>query len=272
MHHDPVSEQILADDLPPGTILSVSNEHIRWGGSAFLLGQLRAVAAAKQAGAGWIVVLSAQDYPVQSLREFEKRLLRCSGDALLETFEAQPDYEGILSRYSRQGIELSDRVDRLLRRPALSAVVKGSRVLKHQRRPRGMPGRLERRYAKPPLPPGMRVTAGSNWWTLGPRAVDVLLAHYEGQSPLLRHFLGTYIASEAFVHTALALERQIVVEKNHKLHYIVWQNWSPVFLTERDMPELLSGEVPFARKFEAGAPVLDLLDQHLERSKGRGIA
>ncbi len=117
------------------------------------------------------------------------------------------------------------------------------------------------RYLKSPLPPSWRCFAGSQWMTLSPKAVELLLRVHAGDQLLREHFRNTPCPDEAYFHTILGNSPEVTLSQGNR-RYVDWSRGNPTTLAESDLPAMLASGAHFARKFDPAidSRVLDRLD------------
>ncbi len=118
--------------------------------------------------------------------------------------------------------------------------------------------RVESRTSRIPL------YGGSGWFVLHREALK-LVTDREATEEVRRTLRTAKLPDEMFVHTVLAnspLRDRLV---NAGLHYGDWSRNgpSPATLTDAHWDDLVATPALFARKFEAGSPVLDRIDREL---------
>ncbi len=128
-------------------------------------------------------------------------------------------------------------------------------------------GRTRRIGPRRPLPPGVRVYGGSQWWGLSAaclREVLVAVARRDPRVRLLRHAL---IPDELFFQTLLAESPLGPTITRAQTSFAAWdaEVRHPLVLTRDALPALRAAPTPFARKFDLDVDpgVLDLVDAEL---------
>src|SRR3954471_24669328 len=244
VHHDPRRAA-----LGPIDALVIPPRPIEWGHGSQLAAVLRCLRWMTSHEWDWLVLLSAQDYPVRPMAAIEAELLAAPYDAFIRFKPVPPrilrrgGVDEFARRYTyrwRPNLKGSDpfmfaRLDPLVQVRALPS---GTYV--------GFP-------ARPPLP----VFHGSDWFSLSRRAVETVLAAPEA---VVDHFLHTIVPTEAFVHTVLASSALRRADDHRR--YAVFEapsSPSPRVFGLGDVDEVLASGADFARKFEDTA-VLDAID------------
>lgn len=218
-----------------------------WGGWGIVAATLEAIRAARRDGAGTVVVLSGQDYPVKPTGHVLAFLAEHEGATFLE-HRAMPRADwappGGMDRFQARGLRLPGR----------------TLLWQDRRRTRWLP---VQRVDIAPLQP----FHGSALCTLSAAACDYLLAHLAENPAAQRGFRAMQMPDESALHSVLASSslRDTLVDDN-----LLYADWSangahPEVLTERHLPVLASPAYLYARKFdlEARPEVLDRVDAEL---------
>ncbi|OAY78709.1 Beta-glucuronosyltransferase GlcAT14A [Ananas comosus] len=119
-------------------------------------------------------------------------------------------------------------------------------------------------------------THGNRSWTLHDSQIRYLLGYPEKRTTkriqtiyrtLLMYYTNFLSSPEGYFQTVVCnaetFKRTVV---NHDLHYIAWDvppKQHPNALTAADLPKMVKSGAAFARKFDRGEPVLDLIDSEL---------
>ncbi|RWW05591.1 hypothetical protein GW17_00031129 [Ensete ventricosum] len=84
---------------------------------------------------------------------------------------------------------------------------------------------------------------------------------------VLMYYANFISSPEGYFHTVICNAQEFRnTTVNHDLHFISWDNppkQHPHYLTMDDMPRMVEGNAPFARKFHKDDPVLDKIDAEL---------
>ncbi|MEZ0164124.1 hypothetical protein AB2L27_04995 [Kineococcus sp. LSe6-4] len=225
----------------------------------------------------WVLTLSEQDYPVAPAAALRARLRDTAADAVVDAQPVAQTRDPLTARDVRRryGFRYATlpswpggrRSPRPVRRAAellALAVERSQPFVRLYLMPTGtgLPPKVGRR-ASPPVA-GVEVWWGSAWFALSRRALQVFLDRLqtpEGQA-LLGFFDRTVIPTEAFVHTLLAAEPGLVVERAalHEIRFSDPASGRPDEFGRGDLEHLLGCGRFLARKFAPGDPVLDDLD------------
>ena len=190
----------------------------------------------------WLLLVSGQDYPAQSLRLTEDALAATEADAMLRYFPVPDDpADDVIPWQAR----CRQRYLHRLRIP-------GNR--------RSVP--FPRR---PPFRDGMRLYIGDMWANLSRPAVDHLLAQYRTQTRVRRYLSWCSVPDEALLPTLLlngSDHLQVVAERKRFIRWVEGHP-HPETLTERDVEAIAASGDFFARKvtMEQSATLLDRLDE-----------
>lgn len=189
----------------------------------------------------WLVVVSGQDYPAQSVRTTERELLASDADAFvrhLEVTAAPPADEIPWQAACRR---------RYLRRRRLP----GSR--------RSVP--FPRRH---PFGEERRLYIGDTWVNLSTPAVHHVLEQFDRLGQVRRYFDSCSNPDEALLPTLLLNDADDLRIVNDRKRFIRWSPGAahPEVLTEDDAPQLLASGAYFGRKVElpSSRALLDRLD------------
>lgn len=237
---------------------------VYWGDASFLDAIL---AALRHIGPGipgdWVTVLTGQDYPIARLLDYEAFLESSGADMLLEETAGSAGIEALHRRSLVRVLRVPGFVRRrrqLLR--VVAGVVRRAPGLEWMEVPPGVPEAVLVPRRRTPFGPDLTPHKGADQFALGHRALLALL----GADPrLLAYFRSTRIPSEAYVHTVLLNDTDLVNEAG-MLHHTVWgASAHPELLDEVPAEELMARRpFWFARKFSPNAAVLDDLDRLLD--------
>lgn len=214
----------------------------------------------------WLVYLSGQDYPVQSLAASESRLAASEYDAYLSWVDAAgPSPEG-RRRQGRLRYEYRYR-DLPRAAPALRLLraLNGAQHLWHVHLTYGP--RLGVRARRTPFGPDLRPCWGSQWTTLRRAAAERVAEVARADSPLAAYFARTVCPDEAFAQTVLVNDPHFRL-CNDNLRYVDVagaRDGRPRILRLADGPALVAGGYAFARKLDAAvdSAILDWLDARM---------
>lgn len=293
VHHDVFHGELPGALVEPfgDTHLLTSGQRIFWGDSSITEVCCWSLAWMREHLAfDWVVLLSAQDYPIKPLAGLADDLARNGADAV---FRATP-----VSEVAR-AVERMDMRNRYLyhyrparagrrgARPhgAASVLRRGAGVLvfalntvqplvKLYRLPEGMPYRFGWRARWTPFDSGRPCWKGSTWFALSRGALDYVLTYLAGHPEYADHYRRTMVPDESMFATIVCNAPELRVA-NRDVTYTRWANWRsghPDTFRAADLSELVTAPQYFARKFDldTDARILDDLDQFIAQA-GRPV-
>jgi len=263
-----VSHDRKSPPLDPGRLAEVeavgrvTPTPVTWGDASYLHSILAVVRDEPLAPTDWLVLLTASDYPLRPLADFERHLAACGADALLEAPEPGPALDAVTARYRRRSVRPPAwLVDGRRRARLVAAAARRLPGVLWCPQPHGIPPTLEVRRLRTPFGPDLALHKGCDLFALDGRARERLLA---APPRLLRYFDRTAVPSEAYPHTVLRNDPAVVV-RPEMLHFGEWVGSPhPRHLGVEDLPAMLGSGRWFARKFRPEDPVLDRLDALLD--------
>jgi len=268
LHHDFSQAPLDVSRLPAG--VQVVREHLRtsWGSWNIVEGILRALELLyREEGPDYAALLSGSDYPVAPPSRVIEDLRSGGADAYLDArpvdpWHRDPGPPGPLGYRVNQGAGNQHLCfKRYYHRTFGWRSRKWLRVHVRSRR------------LSPPFSPfsrRFRCWAGELWCTLGRRAVESVLRARRSRPDLVRWFASHDVPDEAFIHTVTRNDPELRIDPRN-FRYVDWSQGShPRSLSVEDLPAIDTSGAHFARKFAAGAPVLDLLDARLGLASGAG--
>ena len=253
----------------------------RWGGYALAADLLDAIGwAADNLDAGWLAVLSGQDYPLRSLNSYGRQLSASGLDAFVSAQPVAPvrppatDSGAVYTyvRYFFRWRELpawmlgwirGDQAVALLRR-VQRRVSLAQPLVFWWSLPSGGGDMIGVRRRHPPFTAGFTCYKGSQWMTLSHRAAAALVAFTREHPEILNLYRESLIADESLPVTILCNDPRLrVARDNH--HFIRMDGGGDAHaatLGLADLETLRASGRWFARKFDASADagVLDQLD------------
>jgi hypothetical protein len=209
----------------------------------------------------WLIYLSAQDYPVQPLRQSESALADADCDGFLKIWPA----------LRRERGKVRDRRYRYRYYDAPAWAATPLRALRWANRLQSKVHlqfvygpRVGVRLARVPLPAGWTLYRGKQWSTLRRACAEWLLDAVARERAVVDYFRRTICPDEALVQTLLVNAGRFRLVADD-LRYSDWtgsRDGHPRVLGVADLPVITSGRFHFARKFDPGADaeVLDRLD------------
>jgi hypothetical protein len=123
---------------------------------------------------------------------------------------------------------------------------------------------VNRYLSKPGWHHGYVCYAGSQWMTLGLRAIYYLSDCFSQRHPLVDYYRKCFIADESLIHTLL-VNSNLMRLKNTNWRYVDWIRGYPKTITTDDLERIADSGAHFARKFqgESANSVLDEIDRRL---------
>jgi hypothetical protein len=231
----------------------------------------------------WMVLLSAQDYPIKPLAGLAYDLERGGADAVFQasplsqlpgTFERISTRHRYLFQYQparagRQGAR-SRGARTFLRRRTRSLVAAlniAQPLFKLYWLPDGMPYRLGWRARKTPFSRNLPCWKGSQWFALSRGALEYVLTYLDDHPQYVDYYRRTMVPDESMIATVVFNSPHLQVAKRD-VTYTRWTSWRsghPDIFEAVDLPELMAVPQYFARKFDIyrDAGILDELDQFI---------
>ena len=283
VHHDRFS---YANDfsLPPELRVTVLTNHepIVWGDASQVEMSWRSMRWIRDNVAfDWLVMLSAQDYPIRPLHELNAMLSASAFDVFVEaspideigSFEVRRDaqyrylYQYIAPSRWRSMPHLRGRSHAIARRAASLAVDVANHLspaLHLYKYPDPLPTRLGLRAKVTPFSDRRPCWKGSAWATLNHHAVSTVLDFVDANPAFVRYFDKVALPDEAATNTILGNDGGLRLNR-HGLHMIHWskaENSHPQTLRVEDLESITTSPFYFARKFDIGVDdlVLDRID------------
>ncbi|MCT8340064.1 beta-1,6-N-acetylglucosaminyltransferase [Flavobacteriaceae bacterium TK19130] len=227
---------------------------VNWGGRNHLRSILHLCElAAKDGGYSHYHLITAQDFPIQSLDYFFELLPASSTKSYLEYFPMPADC------WNEGGM---DRIERFNLYDVLNAKKHHGLIqqLKKYQKKLGI-----KRPIAASLPP---LYGGSTYWSLSHAAILKVLDHTRKQPALLKRMKHTFCSEEFYFQTILCNSELLpTLEKDNK-RYIDWTERygsNPAILDETDYEPILESKALFARKFDKkhSQSLWHQLEQHL---------
>jgi hypothetical protein len=220
-----------------------------WGGFGLVRATLEGVAwlLTRDPAPDHVFLLSGQDYPVKPPEEVSHALAAAGpgGGSSMEWWPVpgNPGWTG-----QNGGL---DRVE-----------FRWVRIL----------GRTRRVGPRRPLPPGLRVYGGSQWWGLSAACLREVLVAVARRDPRVRLLRRALIPDELFFQTLLVESPLGPSIARAQTSYAAWdaEIRHPLVLGRDALPALRATPMPFARKFdlEVDPEVLDRIDAELLGVRG----
>jgi Core-2/I-Branching enzyme len=284
VHHDIFGAEPPGSLLEPigGVHLLTSGKRAAWGDSSIVDIYCWSLAwMAEHLEFDWVILLSAQDYPIKPLSGLAEYLTRNGADALLHAVPVTRLADAaarrdMRRRYLYQYRPSADRrgnravgdLRRATRRRAgglIDAVNFLQPCFKIYRLPDGMAYRAGWRARRTPFGAGRPCWHGSMWFSLSRKAADHVLEYLADHPEYREYYRHTIIADESMLATLLHNTRDLRVD-DRDVHYTRWthtESGHPDTFGVGDLAELLAVPEYFARKFDIGLDslILDRLDE-----------
>lgn len=280
IHHDPSKSRLGPLNLPQ--VHLVPNPlPVEWGAYShvgMLLHSFQWISA--NLDFDWVVVVSGQDYPTQSLAQFETRLASSGYDAFIRYFRIDdPDHwpRGVGSgRYYFRYISIP-RFRYYYRLPeALKGLLGKTKtwinasqpMVRILTLPRGIRTKIGIRRIFRPFNDRFICYGGWDWFNLNRRSVSTILRDTEENRKIFAYYSTTFLPSESLIHSLLVNNHEIKVF-NDACRFVHWGEkahaTSPEIIRCKDVDLVLSSGQPFARKFDMhiDSAVLDRLDARI---------
>ena len=286
VHHDAFHGELPSPVIEPfsNTHLLTSGKRIFWGDSSITEVCCWSLAWMREhLEFDWVVLLSAQDYPIKPLAGLGDDLAGNGADAV---FRATPIsevtravervdmrnrylYQYRPARADRPG-SLLGGVRKSLRRSTgglIFALNMAQPLFKIYRLPDGMPYRFGWRARWMPFDESGPCWKGSQWFAMSRGALDYVLTYMADHPEYVDYYRRTMVPDESMIATIVFNSPDLRVA-NRDVTYTRWANWQsghPDTFRDGDLPELIAAPQYFARKFDldADARILDDLDQFM---------
>jgi hypothetical protein len=217
---------------------------IGWGGYSMIKATFNLINTAKNnSDYDYYILLSGDDYPIQSLEELNKYLKENREYSFLEFDKFDDKWQHAKWRYQNYKLfETPNLLNRALQK-ALNMFINKRAMYRN-----------------------MVTYKGSQWWCLNSESIEYLLKYIKDNRDILRYFKHTHIPDEMFFQIILLnspLRNKII---NDNLRYILLESSHPETLTKNNFTELINANNKFfARKFDSNidTEILDLLDKRI---------
>lgn len=277
-------------DISPESIGAINNVHLLTNDEPIGWGDYSVVEACQRSiewmtdhlEFDWVVMLSAQDYPIKPLHQLDEYLSSTQADVVLRAVQVSDIansaerrdrrrryfYQYNLRRINSQDSGLDHRflyrLQRLVGRP-IDVLNISQPFFKIYRLPDRIPYRFGWRARSSPFTPSYPCWYGSMWFGLSHRACKFVVSSMQSRPDYVDYFRRTIIPDESAIATLVCNASDLQIE-NRDLHYVRWtygKTGHPDILTAKDFTELQAVPEYFARKFDitVDADVLDQLDE-----------
>jgi hypothetical protein len=212
----------------------------------------------------YVVLLSGSDYPLKTGRQVLTELHAIGADAFAELHLVDPYLtpDGPAgARWPHKRVETLRRYFRVVWR--LPLPLTGGRSLQITSQNRALTSWLA------PYSADFRCWAGPQWMTLGRRAVHRVLEWHERNRWLEAYLRNrpVSVADESYIHSILGNAQDLRVDPR-TFRFYEWRQgwWHPRELSVKEWPQLSQSGAHFVRKIPPNSPLLDLLDERLDKS------
>lgn len=282
VHHDRFRA-----DLDAAALTSIADTYLLTGERPVIWGDFSVVDACwrsicwvvEHVSFDWIVLLSAQDYPIKPLALLADKFQSTDADAIINArpirdFSAETDLSRrYLFQYSPAGETRTGAVRYQVRRGSgflVDVINNTQRFIHIYKLPPEMPRRIGVRSRRPPFDEHNPCWYSPVWMALSRRAAEFVADSARKPHEYVKYYRRTIIPSESITATLLCNAPQLNVQLAD-LHLSRWtapESGHPDVFGAADLAELLAAPQYFARKFDIDqdAAVLDLLDKHLAAS------
>jgi hypothetical protein len=284
VHHD-----ISHEELPTALPESIDNVHLLASGKPVAWGDYSMIDIyhwslkwmLKHIQFDWVILLSAQDYPIKPLSGLADDLARNGADVVLRALPINQlarsvDRRDVRRRYLYQYHSTTHRswvpndLRRAFRRrmgPLIDVLNIIQPFFKIYRLPDPMPYKFGRRARDVPFGMNSPCWYGSMWFSMRRRAVESVMDYMSDHPDFVDYYRRTIIPDESMLATIVFNSPNLRVE-NRDVHYTRWTRWQsghPDTFVLDDLPELFAAPQYFARKFDIGtdSSVLDRLDEFI---------
>lgn len=273
-HHDTSKSPLDPEGFPSNVQFVAKPRRTGWGIWPVVQGGLDAISLLyRDCGPDWFFLLSAADYPIKSGSDVRQELASAKVDAFLDFRPVLPKWtpkatvsgamNGALAQFNSAANEIIKR--RFYVSPQLFFPV-------IRWRPRFRLGRFTWRPPfESPLHPFDKTTGcycGDHWFCANRKAAQKLINPSRLRTRLARHYRMRALPDESFYQTMLLNQSDLRIERDNR-RYAEWNGGGahPMTLGEAQLNEMLASGAFFARKFELGAPVLDMIDARMSAIK-----
>ncbi|HEY1143645.1 MAG TPA: beta-1,6-N-acetylglucosaminyltransferase [Sphingomicrobium sp.] len=218
-------------------------------------------------GPDWFFLLSAQDFPVMSGRGVVAEVERTGCDAFIDLRPLDPAARSaaeIAGPESPVVSFYSEEWNRAMKRRFYLSPQYWLPTLRLWPRPRvGKVTYRPDREGSHPYGPAFKCFYGDMWFGASRRAAQVLINPTDKHRALQRHFRNRTFSDESYWHTVLANTPGLSLWRDNRRFARWGGNTGPETLNEADLDAIAASNAFFARKFEAGSPVLDRIEERL---------
>jgi hypothetical protein len=269
-HHDFSQAPLDATLFPSNVRFVVPSYRTGWGRWSVVEGGLKAIQLLyEDGGPNWFFLLSAADYPIRKPSAVLEELASTPFDAFSDARPLLPAVAGsadIQGHFNPKLAHFSTEKNQTLKRTFYRSPQFWMPIIR--RVPRWRPGKLTYRPDFPspfhPYRNGIACLYGDHWFTANRKAARVLLEQSPLRQALSRHLRHRSAVDETFYQTVLCNHSALSICRDNR-RFAEWNGGGahPMLLGEAQLGEALASGAFFARKFAAGSPLLDRIDELL---------
>ena len=271
IHHDYSVSHLRCDFFKavPNVEIIPYSVNVEWGDISMVQMMLHCMeyVLSKKPNFDWIVFISGQDYPIQSVSEIEGFLAATEYDGFLtySSSAAGKDVASIIyRRYYLSYLKLPKHWRLLKVYKPMAEMTRNSKSIRVSLGTSNAAPRIGIRNHIPLFDDGFICYKGQPWMTIKRRCVDYLLQTIRDRPKIINYYSRTLIPEESIFNTILANNSTLRL-KNDCLRYIEWPSAAsahPKVLGVSDYANIVSSGKHFARKFDISvdAEILDMLD------------
>jgi hypothetical protein len=266
-HHDFAQSPALPNEFPPEVRFVSPHVRTRWGRFSVVTATLRALEILyREAAPDWFFLLSGADYPTMRSEKVVQELTASGADTLL-------DFREVLANPSNPPYPAPEN-------PALQHFVSPGNAAIAWHRYKGFHawfpiisrGPKIRRHIinlpfeawRSPFNPQFKCFYGDHWFTGKQKVAEILLRPSDKHMQLRRYLRWRASADECYYHTVLGNTPNLKINRATR-RFAKWLGGGahPRILEINDLPEIISSDAYFARKFAPDSQVLDEIDRML---------
>lgn len=227
---------------------------------------------------GHFVLLSGQDYPIRSNKYIKEFLSRHERNNFISIFDV-PDPKkttenGGYERFITWTYDCHNPKDGRMKAKIqpLSFRLKtiGGFIRLALYRPTLLPEAIAHWFKKRHYPEGLAMVFNEFWCVFTKEVVEKLLQIYNERKDVREYYRFTHIPEETLFGSILCSDKKLRDSILPMCHYIDWDvsiNGSPKTLQEEDMVKMemamnKNPHILFARKFDEGSQILDIIDDY----------
>ena len=221
----------------------------------------------------WLINITGQDYPIQSLSEIEHFLAATNYDGFIEYFPVfskeshwsiKEGYSRYLHRYKQLVLDLPEWQKELLN------PLKVINYIQPFFRINFSYGITLGVRSSAPFQENFICYGGAFYCTLSQKCIQYLNEFAKANPDVVDYYRNVAIPEESFIQTVLVNSRLFNLCNDCKRYFDFSEtrNGRPRTLTTNDYPSLVESQLHFARKFDLtqDSNILDLLDSRILRS------